>query len=151
MAEPGATPSDQLFAGFNAFSSSNWQKTQIEQVFLKVFHLWRILGHPKVGPKIRRLVEISHLPCFTFLGTMCRKQNHVGLQASWFFKPDGLGLGRQDNSFWCHWQALLRRFLLRAGRSGNCFFFTCLLLGRKNPSSLKGLSQDLVHSFKNWE
>ena len=42
MAEPGATPSHQLFAGFNAFFSSTWQKTRVEQVSLKVFHLWRI-------------------------------------------------------------------------------------------------------------
>ena len=46
MAEPGATPSHQLFAGFNAFFSSTWKKTRVEQVALEVFHLWCILGHP---------------------------------------------------------------------------------------------------------
>ena len=49
MAKPGATPSHQFFAGFNAFFSSTWQKTRVEQVSLKVFHLWRILGHPTVS------------------------------------------------------------------------------------------------------
>ena len=46
MAEPGATPSHQFFAGFNAFFSPTWKKTRLEQVSLKVFHLWCILGHP---------------------------------------------------------------------------------------------------------
>ena len=46
MAEPGATPSHQFFAGFNAFFSPTWKKTRVEQVSLKVFHLWCILGHP---------------------------------------------------------------------------------------------------------
>ena len=44
MAEPGATPSHQFFAGFNAFFSPTWKKTRVEQVSLKVFHLWCILG-----------------------------------------------------------------------------------------------------------
>ena len=48
MAEPGATPSHQFFAGFNAFFSPTWKKTRLEQVSLKVFHLWCILGHPTV-------------------------------------------------------------------------------------------------------
>ena len=46
MAEPGATPSHQFFAGFNAFFSPTWKKTQVEQVSLEVFHLWCILGYP---------------------------------------------------------------------------------------------------------
>ena len=46
MAEPGATPSHQFFAGFNAFFSPTWKKTRVEQVSLEVFHLWCILGHP---------------------------------------------------------------------------------------------------------
>ena len=52
MAKPGATPSHQLFAGFNAFFSPTWKKTRVEQVSLKVFHLWCILGHPTfaLGP-----------------------------------------------------------------------------------------------------
>ena len=41
-----ADPSHQLFAGFNAFFSLTWQKTRVGLVSLKVFHLWRILGHP---------------------------------------------------------------------------------------------------------
>ena len=47
MAKPGATPSYQFFAGFNAFFSPTWKKTRVEQVSLKVFHLWCILGHPR--------------------------------------------------------------------------------------------------------
>ena len=48
MAKPVATPSYQFFGCFNAFFSTIWQKTQVGLVSLKVFHLWRILGHPKI-------------------------------------------------------------------------------------------------------
>ena len=44
--EQGATPSHQLFGCFNAFFSSTWRKTRVEQLSLKVFHIWCILGHP---------------------------------------------------------------------------------------------------------
>ena len=46
MAKPVATPSYHFFECFNAFFSTIWQKTQVGLVSLKVFHLWRILGHP---------------------------------------------------------------------------------------------------------
>ena len=65
MAEPGATPSHQLFAGFNAFFSSTWQKTRVEQVSLKVFHLWRILGHPKA---VHNVVGCCHFKTFLMWG-----------------------------------------------------------------------------------
>ena len=53
-----ADPSHQLFAGFNAFFSLTWQKTRVEQVSLKVFHLWCILGNP-IGAKRPSLQHIK--------------------------------------------------------------------------------------------
>ena len=61
MAEPGATPSHQFFAGFNAFFSPTWKKTRVEQVSLKVFHLWCILGHPTPSSPSRYLVGLVGL------------------------------------------------------------------------------------------
>ena len=57
MAELGATPSHQFFAGFNAFFSSTWQKTRVEQVSRKVFHLGLMLGHPTLW-SIKNVVNL---------------------------------------------------------------------------------------------
>ena len=60
-----ADPSHQLFAGFNAFFSSTWQKTRVEQVSLKVFHLWRILGHPSTAYQYVELMQEALPFCFS--------------------------------------------------------------------------------------
>ena len=39
MGQQSADPSHQLFGYFNAFSSPFWQKTRVELVARKVFHL----------------------------------------------------------------------------------------------------------------
>ena len=52
MAEPGATPSHQLFAGFNAFFSSTWKKTRVEQVPYQILN-W---------PANSKLAPLFHIP-----------------------------------------------------------------------------------------
>ena len=65
MAEPGATPSYQLFAGFNTFFSSTWEKTRVEQLSLKVSA--RGLKKPKNGKFVCFLVRD---PSVRFLETV---------------------------------------------------------------------------------
>ena len=64
--EQGATPSHQLFGCFNAFFSSTWRKTRVEQLSLKVFHIWCILGHPNVW----------YATMFKFFGTVANQTTH---------------------------------------------------------------------------
>ena len=90
MAKPVATPSYQFFGCFNAFFSTIWQKTRVGLVSLKVFHLWRILGHPSAtvitkGAKILWKWHIFKLRLLALYWTCLCETTTSNTKRTWIF------------------------------------------------------------------